>query len=156
MLGRQVISAEEAKAIDVNPSYFKDTSDAIFMTSRGDHVYDRTFMSGFIWPGIGAQNWVSRTTYPALNVVQTGPSEMSLYANQNYASYPGPTYYNQGYAQYGLPGVGVSGGVDGVEIQISSAAVPRISPRNGGCGDITRGNPDRCRVPARNASVPRR
>jgi hypothetical protein len=85
MLGRQVISAEEAKAIHVNPSYFKDTSDAIFMTSRGDNIYDRTFMSGFIWPGIGPENWVSRTTYPALNVIQTGPAEMSIYANQNYA-----------------------------------------------------------------------
>ncbi len=94
MLGRQVISADEAKAIDVNPSYFKDTSDAIFMTSRGGHIYDRTFMSGFIWPGIGAQNWVSRTTYPALNVVQTGPAEMSLYANQNYAQ---PTSHLQRY-----------------------------------------------------------
>ena len=27
---------------------------------------------------------MSRTNYPALNVVQTGPAEMSLYANQNY------------------------------------------------------------------------
>lgn len=30
------------------------------------------------------------------------------YSNYNYNSYPGPIYYNQGYAQYGLPGVGVS------------------------------------------------
>lgn len=85
MLGREVISAEQAKAINVNPAYFKDTSDAVFLTSRGGNIYDRTFMSGFIWPGIGAQNWVSRTTYPALNVVQTGPDEMSIYANQSYA-----------------------------------------------------------------------
>jgi len=31
------------------------------------------------------QNWVSRSNYPALNVVRTGPSEMSFYVNQNYA-----------------------------------------------------------------------
>ena len=30
------------------------------------------------------------------------------YSNYNYNSYPGPIYYNPGYAQYGLPGVGVS------------------------------------------------
>jgi hypothetical protein len=30
------------------------------------------------------------------------------YSNFNWNSYPGPIYYNQGYAQYGLPGVGVS------------------------------------------------
>jgi hypothetical protein len=85
MLGRQVLTPEEATAIGVHPKYFKDISDAIFMTSRGGNIYDRTYMSAFIKPGIGAENWVSRTTYPALNVVQTGPTEMSLYVNQNYA-----------------------------------------------------------------------
>ena len=85
MLGRQVLTDEEAKAIGVHPKYFKDISDAVLMTSRGGNFYDRTYMSAFIKPGIGAENWVSRTTYPALNVVQTGPTEMSLYVNQSYA-----------------------------------------------------------------------
>ncbi len=85
MPGRQVLSAEQAKALNVSPNYFKDTSDAVFMTSRGGKFYDRTFLSGFVRPGIGAQNWVSRTNYPALNVVQTSPTEMSLYLNQDYA-----------------------------------------------------------------------
>lgn len=84
MPGRQVISDDEARAIDVHPQYFKDTSDAVLMTSRGGTVYDRTFLEGFIRPGLGVQNWVSRTNYPALNVVQTGPAEMSLYVQQNY------------------------------------------------------------------------
>ncbi|MCB1211076.1 MAG: hypothetical protein KDK97_17265 [Verrucomicrobiales bacterium] len=91
MPGRRVLTDEQATAIKVNPGYFKDTSDAIFMTTRPvegkDHLafYDRTFLEGFIRGGIGAQNWVSRTNYPALNVVQTGPEEMSLYVNQDYA-----------------------------------------------------------------------
>ena len=85
MPGRQVLTDEEAKAIGVHPSYFHDVSDAVFMTSRGRDIYERVFMSAFIRPGIGAENWVSRTTYPALNVVQTGTNEMSIYANQNYA-----------------------------------------------------------------------
>jgi hypothetical protein len=91
MPGRQVLNDEQAKAIHVNPGYFKDTSDAIFMTTRpvegGEHVgyYDRTFLEGFIRGGIGAQNWVSRTNYPSLNVVPTGPNEMSVYVNQDYA-----------------------------------------------------------------------
>lgn len=85
MPGRQVLSDDQARAINVDPSYFKDTSDAIFMTTRGGSVYDRTFLDGFIRPGIGPQNWVSRTNYPALNVVQTGPAEMSVYVNQDYA-----------------------------------------------------------------------
>ena len=85
MPGRQVLNDEQAKAINVDPSYFKDTSDAIFMTTRGTDTYQRTFLSAFIRPGIGAHNWVSRTNYPALNVVQTGETEMSVYVNQDYA-----------------------------------------------------------------------
>lgn len=85
MPGRQVLTDEQAKAINVNPGYFKDTSDAVFMTTRGGNFYDRTFLSSFVRPGIGAKNWVSRTNYPALNVVQTGPTEMSVYVNQDYA-----------------------------------------------------------------------
>ena len=85
MPGRQVLTDEQAKAINVNPKYFKDTSDAVLMTTRGGSVYQRTFLSGFVRPGIGATNWVSRTNYPALNIVQTGPTEMSLYVNQDYA-----------------------------------------------------------------------
>jgi hypothetical protein len=84
MPGRQVLTLEQAKAINVDPGYFKDCSDAVLLTTRGGDRYDRTFMEGFLAPGIGAENWVSRTNYPALNVVQTGPNEMSFYANQNY------------------------------------------------------------------------
>ena len=31
------------------------------------------------------KNWVSRSNYPALGVVQTGPAEMSVYMNADYA-----------------------------------------------------------------------
>lgn len=82
---RQVITAEQAAALNVNPNYFKDCSDAILMSSRGGSAYDRTFMESFIRPGIGLENWVSRSNYPVLNVVQTSPTEMSVYVNESYA-----------------------------------------------------------------------
>ncbi|MHB8972954.1 MAG: hypothetical protein ACYC3X_08565 [Pirellulaceae bacterium] len=85
MPGRQVLTDAQAAAVGVDPQYFRDTSDAVFLTSRGEGWYDREFLTGFIRPGIGANNWVSRTNYPALNVVQTGPTEMSVYVNQDYA-----------------------------------------------------------------------
>jgi len=85
MPNRQVLTDEQAEALNVNPKYFKDCSDAIIMTSRGGNQYDRTFMESYIHPGIGLQNWVSRSNYPALNVVQTGENEMSVYVNENYA-----------------------------------------------------------------------
>ena len=83
--GRQVLNEQQAAAIKVDPGYFKDTSDAILLSSRGGPIYDRTYLEGFLRPGIGPQNWVSRTNYPALNLVQTGPTELSIYVNQDYA-----------------------------------------------------------------------
>jgi hypothetical protein len=65
------------------------------MTTRGGNKYDRTFMESFIRPGIGLDNWVSRSNYPALNVVQTGHDEMSVYLNQDYAQ---PTAHLHRYA----------------------------------------------------------
>ena len=85
MPNRQVLTDEQAAETGVNPKYYKDCSDAFFMTSRGGNKYDRTFMESFIRPGIGLENWVSRSNYPVLNVVQTSPVEMSVYVNENYA-----------------------------------------------------------------------
>jgi hypothetical protein len=85
MPGRQVLTEKQAREMNVDPGYFRDCSDAYMMTTRGGRVYDRTFMEAFIRPGIGMDNWVSRSNYPALNVVQTGPEEMSIYVNQDYA-----------------------------------------------------------------------
>lgn len=85
MPNRKVVNDEEAKQLGVNPKYYNDCSDAILMSSRGGGAYQRQFMESFIKPGIGLQNWVSRSNYPALNIVQTGPTEMSVYVNQDYA-----------------------------------------------------------------------
>ncbi len=84
MPGRQVISAEEAAAIGVHPQYFKDCADGILMTTRGGLRYDRTFLEGFLRPGVGVEHWVSRDNYPGLNVVPTSASEMSFYVNRRY------------------------------------------------------------------------
>ncbi|MEX0792707.1 MAG: hypothetical protein WD045_06195, partial [Pirellulaceae bacterium] len=84
MPGRKVITPQQAEEIGVHPKYFNDTADAVLMTSRGGTNYDCTFDQGWLRPGVGLGNWVSRTNYPVLNVVQTGPEEMSLYVNQDY------------------------------------------------------------------------
>jgi len=82
--GRKVLTAAEAKEVGVDPGYFNDISEAILMTSRGGMVYDRTFMDGYVRPGLGYENWTSRTNYPALNVIQTGPAEMSFFVQRGY------------------------------------------------------------------------
>jgi hypothetical protein len=84
MPGRRVVTADQAAAIGVATGYAGDCSDGVLITTRGGDAYDRTFMEGFLTPGIGPENWVSRTNYPALGVVQTGPHAMSFFANQNY------------------------------------------------------------------------
>lgn len=93
--GRQVLTPEEAQSIRVDPGYFKDTSDAIMMTTRGGDSYQRAFLETFLRPGLGMENWVSRTNYPALHLLQTGPGEMSLYVNRNYGQ---PTAHLERYS----------------------------------------------------------
>ncbi len=82
--GRRAINAEQAKAIGVDKRYFGDISDAILMTSRGGNTYDIAYQRALLRPGIGAENWVSRTNYPALGIVPTGKHQMSWFVNQNY------------------------------------------------------------------------
>ncbi|MBI4906716.1 MAG: hypothetical protein HY820_24015 [Acidobacteria bacterium] len=93
--GRQVLSDSEAREIQVDPKYFKDVSDAVLFTTRGGLRYDRTFPEAFLRPGVGLANWVSRTNYPAWNIVPTGAAEMSLYVSKNYGQ---PTAHIQRYS----------------------------------------------------------
>ncbi len=58
-----------------------DSTDILFMTARGDKPFDRTFREAFIRPGLDPDRWGNRSNYAALNVVPTGPNEMSIYAS---------------------------------------------------------------------------
>jgi hypothetical protein len=84
MPGRKVVSDEVAARLGIQGSYGGDCSDNVLMTSRGGNIYDRTFMEGFIRPGLGMENWTSRTNYPACGIVPTGKNEMSVYVQRNY------------------------------------------------------------------------
>jgi len=56
------------------------STDIMFMTSRAGSVeFDRIFHEAFIRPGIDPARWENRANYVALNVVPTGPAEMSIY-----------------------------------------------------------------------------
>lgn len=56
-----------------------ESTDILFMTTRGDAPYDRTFREAFIRPGLDPERWGNRSNYAALNVVPTGPTEMSIF-----------------------------------------------------------------------------
>jgi len=59
-----------------------NTTDIVFMTSRGGNKYDRTFMETFIRPGLDPKRWTNRANYAALNVVPTSETEMSIYMRE--------------------------------------------------------------------------
>lgn len=65
------------------PDYNKkdvNTTDILFMSTRaGSTRYDRVFTQAFIRPGLDPARWRNRSNYVALNVVPTGPAEMSIY-----------------------------------------------------------------------------
>ena len=62
-----------------------DHSDAVLLTTRaGSTVYDFTFRESFVRPGIGVNNWTTRTNYPTCGIVPTGDGEMSFYVQRNY------------------------------------------------------------------------
>ena len=82
MQGRQALTDEQVAQIGVGS--FRDCSDAVLMTTRGGLTYDRTFMQGWVRPGIGHENWGTRSNYPLLGVVPTGDNEMSVYVVKAY------------------------------------------------------------------------
>lgn len=92
MPGRRVVDPAQFEALGGQADYSGDCSDTVLMTSRGGTEYARTFMEGFVRPGIGLNNWSSRTNYPALGLVPTGPAEMSFYIQRNYGQ---TTHYLQ-------------------------------------------------------------
>lgn len=57
-----------------------NATDILFMTTRaGSEKYNRLYTHAFIRPGLDAQQWKNRANYVALNVLPTGPAEMSIY-----------------------------------------------------------------------------
>ena len=70
---RHVLDAEEKANLDVLPGVFFDgCSEGVVMTTRGGKRFDRTFMEGFIRPGLEIGDWVPRGNYPSRGIVPTG------------------------------------------------------------------------------------
>lgn len=65
-------------------------SDAVFMASRDGLRWSRTFLEAFIRPGADPLNWggAHGNQTPAWGILQTGPTEMSVYWSEHYDNYP--------------------------------------------------------------------
>ena len=84
MPGRQVVTKDDANKLKMSDRITGDCSDTVLLTSRGGTRYDRTFMEGFVRPGIGASNWTTRTNYPTRGIVPINDAEMAMYVQRDY------------------------------------------------------------------------
>ena len=62
----------------------KGVNDIVFLSSRDGMNFDRTFMEAFIRPGLDQGNWHERSLYMERGILQTSPSELSMYAMENW------------------------------------------------------------------------
>jgi hypothetical protein len=56
-----------------------ESTEILFMAARAGQPFARPFKEAFIRPGLDPARWGNRANYAALNVVPTGPDEMSIY-----------------------------------------------------------------------------
>lgn len=59
-------------------------NDIVFLSSRDGIHFDRTFMEAFIRPGLDPGNWHERSLYMERGILQTSPTELSLFCMQNW------------------------------------------------------------------------
>jgi hypothetical protein len=62
----------------------KGVNDIVLLSSRDGIHFDRTFMEAFIRPGLDPGAWHERSLYMERGVLQTSPTELSLYCMQNW------------------------------------------------------------------------
>jgi len=71
-------------------------SDGVLMASRDGVHFDRSFMEGWIRPGLDPKSWMHAGTAPAWGLLQTGPEELSVYWVQDYYEPDGTCYLQRG------------------------------------------------------------
>ena len=64
--------------------YGPGVSDIVFMSSRDGLHFDRSFMEAYVRPGPDPDNWHERAIYMERGILQTSPSELSLYGMENW------------------------------------------------------------------------
>jgi hypothetical protein len=60
-----------------------DCADTVMMSTRGGTHYDRLFQEALVRPGLGVQNWVTRSNYTLQGLHPTGGDEMSIWVTRH-------------------------------------------------------------------------
>ena len=63
---------------------FPGVSDGVFMTSRDGVRFDRTFLEGWLRPGLSERCWTQRNYITAWGLLETSPEELSLFVGVHY------------------------------------------------------------------------
>ncbi len=64
--------------------YGPGVNDIVFMSSRDGLHFDRSFMEAFRRPGPDEGNWHERAVYMERGILQTSPTEMSMFGMENW------------------------------------------------------------------------
>ncbi len=73
----------------IDPDWYNGpgVSDVVMMSSRDGLNFDRSFLEGFVRPGLDKENWHERGVYMERGVLLNSPTEMSLYGMEH-SKYP--------------------------------------------------------------------
>ena len=68
-----------------DPDWYDGTgvNDIVFMSSRDGVHFDRSFMEGFMRPGLDKRNWHERGIYFQHGIFQTSPTELTMYVKEH-------------------------------------------------------------------------
>jgi len=72
---------QERKPIASHPHF--GVNDAIFMASRDGLNWTR-YLDAWVRPGLDPRNWTERNNYPTWGIVETSPTEWSMYISEHY------------------------------------------------------------------------
>ena len=81
MFPSRFVSAREPKP---GWKHGKGVDDIAFLSSRDGIHFDRSFMEAFVRPGPDDGNWHERALYMERGILQTSPTELSLYGMENW------------------------------------------------------------------------
>ena len=70
-------------AENANQPYGNGVNDVVFMSSRDGLHFDRSMRDAFIRPGTDQNNWHDRGVYIEPGILQTSPTELSIYGMEN-------------------------------------------------------------------------
>jgi hypothetical protein len=74
-----------------NPAHpYDGVNDGLFMASR-DGVRWSRWLDAWVRPGLDELNWTERNNYPVWGIVETSPTEWSMYVTEHYRHAPRPT-----------------------------------------------------------------